>query len=43
MREKYPAQSHPLILTHPFTGEKSLFSNKVSGVRIEGLDEARSK
>ncbi|GAA2502857.1 TauD/TfdA dioxygenase family protein [Streptomyces sp. NPDC059506] len=43
MREKYPAQSHPLVLTHPFTGEKSLFSNKVSGVRIEGLEEAESR
>ncbi|MFC9294750.1 TauD/TfdA dioxygenase family protein [Streptomyces sp. NPDC057011] len=43
MRDKYPAQSHPLVLTHPFTGEKSLFSNKVSGVRIEGLDEAESR
>jgi chloramphenicol 3-O phosphotransferase len=33
VREKYPAQSHPLVLTHPFTGEKVLFSNKVSGPR----------
>jgi taurine dioxygenase len=43
MREKYPAQSHPLVLTHPFTGEKVLFSNKVSGVRIEGVAEEESR
>jgi taurine dioxygenase len=43
MRQKYPAQSHPLVLTHPFTGEKVLFSNRVSGVRVEGVDEAESR
>lgn len=43
MQRKYPAQSHPLVLTHPFTGEKVLFSNKVSGARIEGLDETESR
>jgi taurine dioxygenase len=43
MREKYPAQSHPLVLTHPFTGEKVLFSNKVSGTRVEGVSEEESR
>jgi len=43
LRERYPAQSHPLVLTHPMTGEEVLFSNKVSGVRIEGVDEEESR
>ncbi len=43
MRVKYPVQSHPLVLRHPFTGEKVLFSNKVSGTRIEGLSEQESR
>jgi taurine dioxygenase len=43
MREKYPAQSHPLVLAHPFTGEKVLFSNKVSGARIEGVTTEESQ
>lgn len=43
MREKFPAQSHPLVMTHPLTGEKVLFSNKVSGVRIEGVSDEESR
>ena len=43
MREKYPQQSHPLVLAHPKTGEKVLFSNKSSATRIEGLDEKESR
>ncbi|MEU0130492.1 TauD/TfdA family dioxygenase [Streptomyces sp. NPDC006289] len=43
MREKFPAQSHPLVLAHPMTGEKLLFSNKVSGVRIEGVGDEESR
>ncbi|MFE7525305.1 TauD/TfdA dioxygenase family protein [Kitasatospora sp. NPDC057542] len=43
LQEKYPPQSHPLVLTHPFTGEKILFSNKVSGVRIEGVSAEESR
>lgn len=42
MREKYPAQTHRLVLTHPVTKEKSLFSNKVSGVRVEGVCDEES-
>ncbi|MBU7597460.1 TauD/TfdA family dioxygenase [Streptomyces sp. P38-E01] len=43
MQERFPAQSHPLVLAHPLTGEKLLFSNKVSGVRIEGVGEEESR
>ncbi|WP_369226009.1 TauD/TfdA dioxygenase family protein [Streptomyces sp. R39] len=43
MQEKFPAQSHPLVLSHPLTGERLLFSNKVSGVRIEGVGEEESR
>ncbi|MDT0380953.1 TauD/TfdA family dioxygenase [Streptomyces sp. DSM 42041] len=43
MQERLPAQSHPLVMTHPLTGEKVLFSNKVSGVRIEGVGDEESR
>lgn len=43
MRTKLPPQSHPLVLTHPRTGEQVLFSNKSSATRIEGLDEKESR
>ncbi|MER6031061.1 TauD/TfdA family dioxygenase [Streptomyces sp. NPDC001851] len=43
LRKYYPAQMHPLVLRHPWSGEKVLFSNRVSAVRIEGLPEAESR
>jgi taurine dioxygenase len=43
MRAKFPPPTHPLVLTHPKTGEEVLFSNKSSATRIEGLAEEESR
>ena len=41
LREKYPPVRHPLVLTHPATGRKSLYLDISITYRIEGLPEAR--
>jgi len=43
LRERYPAQHHPLVLTHPVTKVPVLFSNKVSGERLIGTTESRGR
>ncbi|GAB3285484.1 TauD/TfdA dioxygenase family protein [Kineosporia babensis] len=42
LREKYPAQYHPLVLTHPVSKAPVLFSNRVSGRRFVGTTDERS-
>jgi taurine dioxygenase len=40
---KVRGTAHPLIRTHPVTGERSLYCDKTYAVGIEGLTEAESE
>ncbi|MFD9715771.1 TauD/TfdA dioxygenase family protein [Streptomyces sp. NPDC059076] len=43
MNETYPPSSHPLVLTHPYTGQAVLFSNQVTATRVEGMSAEESR
>jgi taurine dioxygenase len=40
MAAEFPPQHHPIVRTHPVTGERVLFVNASFTARIDGMDEA---
>ena len=42
-RAAYPDQHHPLVRTHPVTGRKCIFINKVCVVGIAGMPDSESE
>jgi taurine dioxygenase len=41
-REAYPAVSHPLVRTHPFTGRKCLYVMRDDCTGIDGIEDAEA-
>ena len=42
MRQKYPAQRHPVVRTHPETGARGIYTNKSFVSHLEGMTREES-
>lgn len=42
-QQEYPPARHPVIRTHPETGERSIYTNRPFTTHIEGVDPERSR
>ncbi|ARN73225.1 TauD/TfdA family dioxygenase [Oceanicoccus sagamiensis] len=42
MMKRNPPATHPLVITHPETGRKSIYASQLTGVRIPELSEKES-
>lgn len=43
MEELFPTLSHPVVVTHPETGQRVLFVNRQFTLRIDGMSELESR
>lgn len=43
LRDAHPPVSHPMVLTHPVSGEKCLYLDISTAFAIEGMDEAPAR
>ena len=43
LRDRHPPVSHPLVLTHPVSGEKCLYLDISTAFAIEGMDDAPAR
>ena len=41
--KKYPKTTHPIVRSHPVTGEKSIYVNRLFTVGIEGMTDAEAQ
>ncbi|MEC8481440.1 MAG: TauD/TfdA family dioxygenase [Pseudomonadota bacterium] len=41
--KKYPKTTHPIVRSHPITGEKSIFVNRLFTMGIEGMADAEAQ